>query len=179
MIIYIVRNVLNGKVYIGQTRQSLSARRRAHLFEARNGSRSYFHAALRAHGTEAFVFEEIVHCFTGRQEDLNNLEKLLIADYAATSAAHGYNLTTGGDAFEATPQLKQYLREKRKNFRPSEAHKRNIGLAGLGRKATSETLERMRINHAGGLKKGSVLSVLHRQQIRAGVTAWWAARRAA
>lgn len=47
MIIYKVTNLVNGKVYIGQTKHSLDVRKQRHLQQARKGTNTHFYQAIR------------------------------------------------------------------------------------------------------------------------------------
>jgi hypothetical protein len=52
--IYLHTHRTSGKVYVGQTVATMEARWRSHVKDARaKNTRSYFHAAIRAHGPEA------------------------------------------------------------------------------------------------------------------------------
>ena len=84
-IIYVATNQLTGKKYVGQTITTLEARAARHLFEANSGSTTKFHQALRQHGFENFIWEE-VPCFLG---DLKESENYLIDQYNTING--GYN----------------------------------------------------------------------------------------
>jgi len=94
-IIYKAENTLNGKVYIGQTIQSLFMRKKAHLFRAKKGDRrSAFQLALLEEGTENFQWKQIDTADS--EEELNQKEKHWIAHYDSTNPEKGYNGTEGG-----------------------------------------------------------------------------------
>lgn len=57
MIIYKITNKINGKVYIGQTTDSLSRRKSGHIQAATSGSKSKLYSAMRKYGVENFEFE--------------------------------------------------------------------------------------------------------------------------
>lgn len=91
-IIYKVENLINHKIYIGQTIQEVEKRWYHHIEEASLGSELYFHRALRKYGKDNFnwgVIEEI------NNDQLNNREIYWISYY--DSYQNGYNLTPGGD----------------------------------------------------------------------------------
>jgi group I intron endonuclease len=96
-IIYCAVNRVNGKRYIGKTRNALSARRRTHelcsLKEA--GVRFCFHRALRKYGHAAFDWEVLFEGVVSRQV-LSKLEIDFIQDLQ-TQAPDGYNMTPGGE----------------------------------------------------------------------------------
>lgn len=93
MIIYKATNKLNGKCYIGQTRQSLQQRKNKHLVCARKGVRTHFYCALRKYGEENFEWEIV--CSTNNKQRLNELETYYITKY--DSIKNGYNMIDGGD----------------------------------------------------------------------------------
>ena len=96
--IYIHKNRINGKMYIGQTKQPLERR-------FRNGE-GYIHcpkfyAAIQKYGWENF--EHIIVKSNLTKEEANIEEINLIKKYQSTDINYGYNITDGGDF---TPCLK-------------------------------------------------------------------------
>ena len=76
MIIYIVENLKNKKVYIGKTIHSLQNRKSSHLFATKtNRENVYFHSALKKYGEDSFSWTTICHCKS--KEELNLMEKHL------------------------------------------------------------------------------------------------------
>ena len=106
-IIYIHKNKINQKVYIGQTCQKPQKR-------WNNGegykSCSKFYNAIQKYGWENF--EHIILYSNLSLEKANNIEQKLIKKYHSTEDQYGYNLTSGG-----------------KNFKHNEATKQKISLA--------------------------------------------------
>jgi group I intron endonuclease len=97
--IYKFTNLVNGKVYIGQTSQRMDARIGSHLTAAAHGSHLIFHRALAKYGMENFKCE-IIFC-TFKKEDLNCYEQQFIKEYDCCfldDSNNGYNMTRGGDA---------------------------------------------------------------------------------
>lgn len=95
MIIYKVTNLVNNKIYIGQTSQSLKRRQSRHLSSAFSNDSNYaFHKAIRKYGKENFDWEIIDNSET--QEELNEKEIYWIKFYNSFSE-HGYNMTLGGN----------------------------------------------------------------------------------
>lgn len=92
--IYIIRNTINDKVYIGQTIQAVERRFRAHLS---SDPRRYHQAILWAMeklGRDKFYVETIV---TGIEttDELDKLEEKYIREYNSMKP-NGYNLCPGG-----------------------------------------------------------------------------------
>ena len=96
-VIYKITNSINGKVYIGQTRQKLGVRWKQHinssLCETANDYNTYLHVAIRKYGIDAFVVEEIEVCDNA---ELDAREIFWIDYYHSFNNKHGYNLTLGG-----------------------------------------------------------------------------------
>lgn len=86
--IYKITNLINGKVYIGQS-INIERRWQEHLYQSSGCSLLKY--ALHKYGVDNFSFEVIEEC---RQEELNEKEKLWIQYY--DSFNNGYNLTLGG-----------------------------------------------------------------------------------
>ena len=90
--IYIIRNTINDKVYIGQTTQTIGIRFTNHKMASRTGEDTKFYRAMRKHGEENFYPELLEQV---EVEDLNDREKYWIKYY--DSYYNGYNSTLGGD----------------------------------------------------------------------------------
>lgn len=93
--IYKATNIANGKMYIGQTSQSINNRWKQHLYESTHESGSsynnYISCAIRKYGAESFSVEEVERCDNSM---LNEREKYWIKKFDAINS--GYNLTPGG-----------------------------------------------------------------------------------
>lgn len=167
MIIYKAQNKINGKIYIGQTKNVLSKRISEHIS---SNKFTYFRNALLKYGVHAFEFSE-VDC-SNTQEELNSKEQYWIKFFNCKSP-NGYNLTDGGNQnFDFSEDIKSKIIENNKrigamrkgvplsesikiklrNFKPSEDHKRKIGEAAkrqIGHVVTDETKEKIRKSHLG------------------------------
>ena len=87
--IYKITNKVNGKSYIGQTRNSVEFRWRQH----KNNKNGYaLHAAIRKYGAENFEVETLEKCDISR---LDEREIYYIDKYDTFN--NGYNLSKGGD----------------------------------------------------------------------------------
>lgn len=89
--IYKIQNLIDGKVYIGQS-VHIQARFNQHKNEAKNGNTRPLYNAIRKYGIENFSFEVIEEC---SKEKLNEQEIYWIKKY--DSFHNGYNLTPGGN----------------------------------------------------------------------------------
>lgn len=135
VIAYRVTNKVDGKFYIGITSRGLAARERQHRRTADRGQGFYLHLAIRKHGQENFVFEQIAD-FDGDRELAKCYEIEAIAKYKPA-----YNMTIGGDgkAGPLSPESLVRFRAKRagipsyrKGVPLSEEHKRRISESNKG-----------------------------------------------
>lgn len=103
-VIYKFENLINGKVYIGQTRKQLRERIALHLCESKGNRLTYFHKSINKYGLSNFditILEEV-----DDNRLLDSLEIYRISYYDSTNRNKGYNLTKGGSG----------IRPKRPNF---------------------------------------------------------------
>jgi len=87
-IVYLYRNKINGKCYVGQTIQSVKQRHKSHL-----KNRYAIGCALRKYGVDNFEISIVEHC--NSQDELNDAESYYVQHYRSLYP-NGYNLTTGG-----------------------------------------------------------------------------------
>ena len=104
--IYIIKNTINNKVYIGQTKVSLKLRFQSHLSSARNGKDYIIGKAIRKYGEENFYIELLEECTI---EELNEREKYWISYFNATNNKFGYNMSIGGNVIRTTKELNKNL----------------------------------------------------------------------
>jgi group I intron endonuclease len=155
VIIYKATNTKNGKVYIGQTIQSLNQRKIDHQRKAElYGSTSYFHAAIRKYGFSAFSWEIIDRAES--DTELNQKEKLWISELNSNQKTHGYNLTTGGDSAKLNDESRKKLSEaitgsKNPNFGKVKSIETRLkmSLSQKGKKQPREAVEKMRRSLTG------------------------------
>ena len=91
--IYKIENLINGKVYIGQTIQDFKVRKDSHLYELENGVKvnAKFQNAWNKYGKENFEFN-IIGSYPVSELDKREVEFIKKYD----SYRNGYNATTGG-----------------------------------------------------------------------------------
>ena len=116
MIVYLVRNKKNGKVYVGQTTKTVEVRWKAHLNESKR-SKTFFYKAIRKYGADNFSIETIDTASS--IEELNKKEEEWIKHYNALDQKVGYNLQPGGS-----------------NRTPHEITRARMRAACIGRKPT-------------------------------------------
>lgn len=100
--IYIIKNTVNDKVYVGQTKVSLKLRFQNHLSAARNGKDYIIGKAIRKYGEDKFYIELLKECTV---EELNEREKYWIAFFNSTDNRFGYNISIGGNVIRTTKEL--------------------------------------------------------------------------
>ena len=136
--IYGIRNLVNGKIYIGKTGMNFGDRWDSHRSLLNNGKHDNPHLqkAWDKYGQDNFEFIIIEDCGI---DELSDREKYYIKLYKDMGLA--YNIHDGGDEGY---NLGKHL---------SEETKRKIGeknkINGLGRKASDETKEKMSKSHTG------------------------------
>ena len=120
--IYMIRNLKNGKVYIGQ-----SVDIRSRWYKHKNDLRKKSHRNIKLqnawnkYGEENFSFEVVLTC---SKEELNSNEKYYVTKY--NSYKEGYNMTLGGNDNTSYPKefgekisntKKNYSKEKKEEIR--------------------------------------------------------------
>lgn len=145
MIIYVLRNRVNGKAYVGQTIQSLEARWTKHVCLAKTSGYA-IHRAIRKYGVDSF--DRSVIASASDAAELNRLEREYIAALN-TFGENGYNQTIGGDGVMHRQ-------------RHSEETRRRIAAVQIGRKQSPEAIAK-RIAH----QIGRPLSAAHRAKLSA------------
>ena len=172
MLIYIARNKLNDKVYIGKTKRTLFKRIKEHKSKHITGG-SYFHKAMRCYGFSAFEWSVLKECSS--IAEMNNCEKKFIHDYDSRNHDNGYNISEGGeggDTFTSDPN-KEIRRNRMKEkvgilnpFYGKKHSEETLKIIGenskkvhTGRKNTKETKKKMSISAKGTKNSQNKLSL--------------------
>lgn len=154
--VYKVTNLINGKIYIGQT---IKIGKR---FLEYYGSGKYIKRAIKKHGITNFIKEIIWFCKT--KEELNEQEIFWIKLYNSTDRKIGYNIREGGigginNGHVCSDEAKQKIskantgkrrtdeqKEKiKKALKESEANKKRLENLSM----SEETKEKLRIVNTG------------------------------
>lgn len=100
--IYIIRNNINSKVYIGKTSKTLEQRFRVHKLDSLKEKTSHrkLYKAMNTLGHSNFKIELLA--FSSNEEIANNLEKFYIQKF--NSFKDGYNETLGGNGKNIIPK---------------------------------------------------------------------------
>lgn len=172
-----IRNRVNGKVYVGQTVQSIQYRWGQHVRDAHR--RVYpIHHAINKYGPDGFEISELARAAS--LADLNALESVLIAEYRANDKRFGYNVRAGGDSGgklhpETIEKLRQIFtgRPAPNKGKPMPSHQREEMMARFrtrghpasGRACSAET--RAKIGAANRISKlGSKASDNTKQKMK-------------
>lgn len=98
-IIYKYENIVNHKIYVGQTVRP-KERKREHLSSSKS-SKDHFHSAIKKWGINKFFYEVLEVVVSPTQEELslrmNQAEKYWISWYQSNIKTKGYNITEGGN----------------------------------------------------------------------------------
>lgn len=113
MLIYKATNIVNNKVYIGQTVKSLEKRKTKHLCEAFKYERTRFHKAIVKYGPDNFIWE-VLEDNIQSIENLDDKEIYWIKSY--DSFNKGYNDTKGGNS------IRGYRFTKKDKIKMSKSH---------------------------------------------------------
>ncbi len=113
MIIYKITNLINGKIYIGQTIRPIDIRWKAHYHERHLSDRPICKALIK-YGRENFKIEEI--CKASSREELDKLEEFWIIELKTMNPEFGYNARSGGNktTFSEETRKKMSLAKKGK-----------------------------------------------------------------
>jgi hypothetical protein len=106
--IYLIRNTVNGKCYVGQTRRKIERRWREH--KSGRGNSPLLQNSIKKRGIDKFHFEVICEL---PNEELNAREIDEIIKHNSL-APHGYNLKKGGDNHELHPETRHKISESLK-----------------------------------------------------------------
>lgn len=117
--IYLITNLINGKVYVGRTSFGREYRWKQHLYNAEQGKRNlHLYAAMRKYGSENFTLGLLE--ITESEEEVNASEVKWIASLKSRNREFGYNMTAGGDGArvlreESIQKMKDFASERFSN----------------------------------------------------------------
>ena len=188
--VYLARNLINGKCYIGITSKSLQERKLAHLRTSNLKHPKYvFHKAIKKYGMQNFEFSELCKFAS---EDEGKEKEVEYIKSVNTFIPCGYNMTLGGEGVKghrfnhsqdvrnkisqamrgvkkspvavANMRIAQKKRSCHKRKPMSEESRRRISLAlrnRIRRPLTDEVKEKIRMSLSG--RKSDPVSVEKRR----------------
>ena len=114
MIIYLIKNMVNSKVYIGQTIKKLNQRMHGHIADAKRNRSTKLARAIRKYGENNFISGELITC--NSSDELNKMELYFIEKYNSLDDKYGYNIRIGGECgFKISEETKRKLSISSKN----------------------------------------------------------------
>lgn len=142
--IYQIKNTINDKLYIGQTK-NFSNRKRSHLKSLENGTHynRYLQRSYNKYGQDCFVFEIIERC---EVEILNTRERYWIRKLQTEYKENGYNAAYAVEVFTNYDLKRKINRSKRtlpKVLATKEARmKSKLGIQRYWRSASDDVRSR-------------------------------------
>src|SRR5208282_3161408 len=115
-LVYLIRNIVNGKIYVGWTGNTFNFRWSGHCYNAvvLNG-RERFAYAIRKYKPESFIHE--ILAIVATEKEAKKLETLWIITLRSYGSDYGYNMTYGGEGtrgFHHYEETKKHWSEIRK-----------------------------------------------------------------
>jgi group I intron endonuclease len=119
--IYYIKNTINGKLYIGKSK-NIENRIRDHIKELYRNKHANKHlqTSFNKYGIDNFQFETIEIFDTLDKAYLNEREKYWISFYKTIDSKYGYNKTKGGDGGELIGESLESMRNKLKGRKCKE-----------------------------------------------------------
>jgi group I intron endonuclease len=147
MIIYKISNLINDKIYIGQTIESLNKRWRRHTWSCtKKRNAMAITNAIVKYGVENFIIEEIDNA--ENIEELNTKEEYYIKYYNCISP-NGYNIKAGGGNKKLSEETKQKISNSNKGKIVTEETRKNLSESHKGWIPSEETRQKWRDAFSG------------------------------
>lgn len=123
--IYKITNLINNKIYIGQTKHTIEQRFKSHVKQAKaniKSDHSILHEAIRKYGEENFKTEFLDEACS--KEELDIKEKYWIKELKSQNKNIGYNITQGGDGFDFNSLPEDVKLKKKKHHSINTSNRR-------------------------------------------------------
>ena len=174
--VYVIRNKVNGKEYIGSAATSLKRRWKGHTDELKTGKHRnrYLQNAWNKYGANNFEFIVVERC----PPDLCLIREQFWLDEKKTYVRSvGYNIAiTAGSNLglkfvykPRDPEVHARIASKLRGRKLSPAHREKCRLANLGRKQSAETIEKRTAKLRGRKRPayiGQKIAAIHRGKKR-------------
>jgi group I intron endonuclease len=135
--VYLIRNLANGKEYVGQSRNSLRVRFQQHVCLANRNGACLLSKAIRKYGRGSFEIEDLAYCKSLPAAD--KIEKRLIKE-RRTLCPHGYNIHKGGQGRRV---IGESTRRKLAERTITQEWRDKISKSRTGQKMSAETKARL------------------------------------
>ena len=103
--IYLTKNIINGKIYVGQKRYEKN-NGIADPIKSYIGSGAYLKNAIKKYGKDNF--ERVILCWCYNQKGMDDMEMFFIKHFNSMCSDVGYNLVSGGQTLMPKEILCQY-----------------------------------------------------------------------
>jgi group I intron endonuclease len=145
--IYVIKNIINNKIYVGQTINIIENRIKRHQYELKNNKHAniYLQREFNKFGIHCFEFN-ILYFGIITIDELNEIEINLIQKYKSNDENFGYNILLGG-----------------KNQKLPETVKNKISKSLLNNKFTSKKIVQYDIQTGNILKTWDSFNEIKRQ----------------
>lgn len=166
--VYQIRNLVDGKRYVGSASKSIKERWGNHIKTLRKGTHhsKYLQRAWRKHGEAAFVFEVLIFC---DPQNCIMYEQLCIDRFQVVNRSLGYNISpTAGNnrglkmsperiakmvaihrGRKASPETRALMSAGRKGLKRSPEAVAKTAAAHTGMKRRKETCDKIGASHRG------------------------------
>lgn len=160
-IIYKITNKINGKVYIGQTK-NFDRRMEQHRTIAKRGSKNtHLYHAIQKYGWSNFTPKIVERV---NYNNIDEREIYWIQYYKSTNSVYGYNMTYGGEGVKPTSETRKRMSKAQMGKNNSMYGRRGKLSPSWGRTHTEEAKRKMSISRSGrnnpwfgiGFRKGKV-----------------------
>ena len=155
-VIYLVRNKINNKKYVGQTVNDFNTRYSNNFFK--RTCNTHIKNSINKYGKDNFeILETIDIAFS--KDELDIKEQCWISIYNTTDTRFGYNKKDGGANGKLTEETKEKMRENSAKYWQgktlSDEHRKNIGDGergeknpNYGKQLSEEQKKKIKDNHA-------------------------------
>lgn len=147
--IYCIINKVNGKLYIGQTVQTIAGRFAGHIYNAtRSKSNALISKAINKYNKDNFIVCKI---WEGDVNILDDKEIYYIKLFDS-KVPNGYNLTEGGGGNRGYTPSKESVKKQvlsRSWYKHSEETKQKISISNTGKIMSEEAKEKVRLKALG------------------------------
>ena len=134
-VVYLIVNMINGKMYVGQTTRDVWERFAEHCYD----TKSLIGKAIHKYGKENFLVEVLAECYA--KEQLNTSEIFFIK-ILNTVAPKGYNLTEGGEGGVPSVETREKQSKLASERLSDPKERKKISESLIGRKDSEEVKAR-------------------------------------